>query len=221
MEITYLGHSSFRLKGKTATVVTDPFGKSTGLTMPKMSADIITVSHDDDDHNATWRVSGTTRRPEPYIIQAPGEYEISQVGVFGWKSYRDSQEGVQRGRNTIYTIHMDMLNIVHLGSLGHALSDELIENLGAVDILCVPVGGGEVIDEKVAVQITERLKPALVIPMHFKTPHHDQERFASLSRVDAFLKAMEVDVEEPVSTIKVVDIDLPEETVVKVMKSLS
>jgi L-ascorbate metabolism protein UlaG (beta-lactamase superfamily) len=218
MEITYLGHSSFKLKGKTATLVTDPYEKSVGFLMPKVSADIITVSHDHADHNAVHRVAGTTRRPEPYVINAPGEYEISQVGVFGWRSHHDGEEGNVRGRNTIYTIHMDMMNIVHLGDLGHSLSDELIENLGLVDVLCIPVGGVYTIDAKEAVKVIATLKPSIVIPMHYKLANHSQDVYGGLAEVSQFLKEMEVDMVEPINSLKVTDADLPEETEVKILK---
>ena len=102
MDITYLGHAAFKLKGKEATVVTDPFDKKmVGFAMPQSSADIVTISHEHDDHNACQQVSGTARRPEPYVIRAPGEYEVSGVGVFGWRSFHDQQEGAERGTNTI------------------------------------------------------------------------------------------------------------------------
>jgi L-ascorbate metabolism protein UlaG (beta-lactamase superfamily) len=218
MEITYLGHSSFKFKGKTATVVCDPYDKYVGFVMPKVSADIVTVSHDHKDHNTLLRVSGTSRRPEPFVIRAPGEYEVSQVGVFGWGSYHDQEEGSARGKNTIYTIHMDMLNIVHLGDLGHMLSDEMIENLGAVDILCVPVGGTYTLDAATAARVTKRLKPAIVLPMHYKLEQHDVEAFGSLVGIELFLKEMDAEKKDSLPLLKVTEQDLPEETEVVVLE---
>ena len=82
MEINYFGLSSFRLKGAAATVVTDPYNKDTGLKLAKMSAEIVTVSHDHFDHNNVEAVSGTSKRSHPLIIRAPGEYEAKGVAVY-------------------------------------------------------------------------------------------------------------------------------------------
>lgn len=220
MEITFLGHSSFKLRGKNATVVTDPFDKSVGFAMPKVSADIVTISHDHFDHNNASAVTGTSRRDNPYVITAPGEYEVSGVGIFGWKSYHDAVEGQERGRNTMFSIHMEGIRFVHLGDIGHLVSEEDVEHLGAVDVLLVPVGGVYTIDAETAVKMVTRLQPSLVIPMHFKTPAHDPEKFGTLSGVDLFLKEMGVDEVETVEKLKLTSEDLPEEAEVVVLKQV-
>lgn len=217
MEITYLGHACFRLKGKNAVVVTDPYDKSVGFLMPKMSADIITISHDHEDHNAFSRISGTTRRPQPYVIRAPGEYEVSGVGVFGWGTFHDGEQGTLRGKNTIYTIHMDNLTLAHLGDLGEPLSDQYVDYLGRVDILFTPVGGYYSLSARDAEKVIARLKPSIVIPMHYKTPEHNQETFGMMDGVQTFLKEMEVEMPVPKHTLKITDLDLPEETEVVVL----
>lgn len=218
MEITYLGHSAFKLRGKQATVVTDPYGKSVGFLMPKVSADLVTVSHGHEDHNAYDRVGGTTRREKPYVITAPGEYEVSSVGVFGWGSYHDRVLGKERGANTVYTIHMDNLTLAHMGDIGELPSDELYERLGLVDILFVPVGGVYTIGPEEAAKVVARLKPALVIPMHYRTADHNQETFGKMETVEAFLKAMDMEVTEMPTELKITELDLPEETEVVVLK---
>jgi L-ascorbate metabolism protein UlaG (beta-lactamase superfamily) len=191
MEITYIGHSCFKLRGKGATVVTDPFeSKSTGLIMPKMAADIVTVSHQHEDHNAVSKVTGTARREKPYVITAPGEYEISGVGVFGWSSFHDDQEGKEHGKNTMYTIMIDRVSVCHLGDLGGPLTNEQVEGLGVIDVLLVPVGGVYTIDTEVAAQVVGQLTPSFVIPMHYRTPVHNAEIFGKLQPVETFFKAM-------------------------------
>src|SRR5579885_2961426 len=99
MEITYLGHSSFKLKGKNGTVVTDPYDSSIGLVLPSTSADIVTVSHQHSDHNATQKINGTTRRQKPFLITDPGEYEVGGISVFGMSTFHDAENGAQRGTN--------------------------------------------------------------------------------------------------------------------------
>ena len=218
MHITYLGHSAFKLRGKLATVVTDPYGKSIGWTMKKQSADIVTISHQHEDHNAADRIEGTSRRPDPYVISAPGEYEISEVGVFGWSSYHDAKDGEDRGRNTIYNIHMEGVRIAHLGDLGHILSDELVENVGEVDVLLVPVGGIYTVDAEQAGDVVNQLQPSIVIPMHYKTDNHDQKVFGKMDGVEVFLKEMGIEGIEARDKISVSENDLPEITEVVVLK---
>jgi L-ascorbate metabolism protein UlaG (beta-lactamase superfamily) len=218
MDITYLGHSAFKLKGKDVVVVTDPFEKkSVGFSMPSSSADIVTISHHHADHNAIEGVSGTARREKPYVISAPGEYEISGVGVFGWSSFHDAQSGEERGKNTVYSIMMDGVRVVHLGDLGYMIDDKVADGLGTVDVLLVPVGGVYTIGPKEAAAVIERLSPALVIPMHYKTDRHS-EKFAELSGLEDFLSVMTVSTVEPLEKLRVMPESLPEQAQVIVLK---
>jgi L-ascorbate metabolism protein UlaG (beta-lactamase superfamily) len=217
MQIQYLGHSSFKLRGGVATVVTDPYSKGVGWTFNKTAADIVTVSHDHDDHNAIDRVEGTSRRKEPYVVTAPGEYEISEVGIFGWGSFHDDKEGEERGKNTIYNIHVDNVRVAHLGDLGHTLSDELVEYIGAVDVLLVPVGGVYTINAEQAVDLVNQLQPAIVIPMHYKTERHNPKIFSDLDGVDLFVKEMGGEGIEMQEKLTVTTNDLPEETTIVIL----
>jgi L-ascorbate metabolism protein UlaG (beta-lactamase superfamily) len=218
MDISYLGHSAFKLRGKDASVVTDPFDKKmVGFAMPQVSADVVTVSHNHPDHNAVSQVSGTARRKEPYVITAPGEYEASGIGVFGWGSVHDASGGSERGKNTIYSIIVDGVRTVHLGDLGEVVSDAQIDGLGAVDVLLLPVGGVFTIDSKQAMSVIEKLAPSIVIPMHYKTDEHGPE-FSAMSGVEEFLQAMGISELEPQDKFKVTADSLPEQTTVVLMK---
>lgn len=220
MEITYLGHSAFKLRGKKTTLVTDPYASSVGFDMPKVSADIISVSHQHEDHNAIKKVNGSSRTQEPYVITAPGEYEVSGVGVFGWQTYHDSVSGEERGKNTVYVIHIDGLRICHLGDLGHTLSDSQIQQIGEVDILLIPVGGHYTIDAKQAVEVIKELQPSIVIPMHYQTPKHDSKIFAQVAPLAPFLTEMGVEEKIEAKDKLVINFtDLPEETTVEVLKN--
>lgn len=188
MEITFLHHSCFKLRGKLGTVVTDPYRKTMmGFAPPAVSADIITVSHQHDDHNGTEGIHGTTRRPEPFIISQPGEYEVGGISVFGYPSFHDSQKGAERGNNTIFKILIDEISICHLGDLGHTLDAATIEEIGQVDVLLCPVGGEFTINPKQAVEVIQKFEPSYVIPMHFQTPNHP-DHFAKLAQLADFLK---------------------------------
>ena len=103
MEITYLGHSSFRIKGKVATIVTDPYdSKTVGLKFPKVDADIVTISHQHDDHNQAVLIDGN-----PKVVNNPGEYEIKGISIFGIPTYHDAKQGEERGSNTVFVISID------------------------------------------------------------------------------------------------------------------
>ncbi len=118
MEIKYLGHSSFLIETKTAKIVIDPFDeKSVGLPFPKVSADIVLVTHQHPDHNNVAAVSGT-----PFVISGPGEYEVKNVKVDGLSCFHDADGGKERGKNTVYQIRSEGLSILHCGDLGHQLT---------------------------------------------------------------------------------------------------
>ncbi len=188
MEIKYLGHSSFKLKGKTMSVVTDPFdSKMVGLPYPKLAADIVTVSHQHNDHNDLSKVGGTPGRIEPFVIRRPGEYEVGGVGIIGIKSWHDDKEGAERGENIIFTLQIDGVIICHLGDLGVPLSEKQVELIGDIDVLLIPVGGKFTIGPSQAAAVIEELSPSIVVPMHYKAAGMSGE-FAQLITVDEFLE---------------------------------
>lgn len=184
MEITFLGHSSFRIKGKTATVVTDPFDSTmVGLKYPRhVTSDIVSVSHDHADHNAVSQIEGN-----PYIVNGAGEYDVKGVSIVGVSSYHDNQKGTARGKNIIYRLEVDGLALVHLGDLGHELSTKELEIIDGADILFVPVGGFYTIDAPTAVKVVKSIDPYIVIPMHYGRPELNQANFSSLTPLSAFL----------------------------------
>lgn len=184
MDITYLGHSCFKIKTKTATLVTDPFDPEyVGFKFPPTDAEIVTVSHNHKDHNMTGGVSNVKK-----TIDGPGEYEISGVSVVGYPSFHDDKKGEDRGKNTIYVIEAEGLRVVHLGDLGHDLSDALLDDIGSIDILLVPIGGIYTIGSKTAASIVSKLEPAITIPMHYQETGINSEMFGSLEPKDDFLK---------------------------------
>ncbi|MFZ5845258.1 MAG: MBL fold metallo-hydrolase [Patescibacteria group bacterium] len=187
MEITYLGHSAFKLRGKHATVVTDPYDPAmTGPKFPKhVTCDIVTISHDHEDHNANQTLEGS-----PFLVKGPGEYEIKGVEIVGINSYHDSEKGAQRGRNTIYRIEIDEVSVVHLGDLGHILTTSDVDSLDGVDVLLIPVGGIYTIDAATAASVVKTVEPRVVIPMHYGRPDLNPQVFRGLTPVTEFLRQM-------------------------------
>jgi len=209
MQIQWFGQSYFKIqlkhKGEDVVIATDPYGKEYGLKPPKTQADIVTISHDHDDHNNLDAIGG-----EPFIIDIPGEYETKGVFIYGIKSYHDDQEGKERGINMMCRIHAEGLTIVHLGDLGADLSDTQLEKLGNVDILMIPVGGVYTIDAKKANALIAKIEPRIIIPMHYdidglKLPE-------KLDGVDKFLKVSSLPSEE-LDKLKITKKDLPQEDV--------
>jgi len=214
MDIFPLGHSSFRIKGKSVTVATDPFDpQMVGFPFPKhISADIVTVTHPHKDHNNIGAVEGN-----PFVIQGPGEYEVKDVGVIGMSSYHDEQKGKERGLNTLYHIEIDGINVVHLGDLGIMLSKEEIEKLDGVDILFVPVGGKVTITIQDAQRLISELEPTIIIPMHYKTSKHSKG-FEEMASVQPFLKIMGKEEVTPVPKLSITKDKLPSEMQIVVLE---
>jgi len=184
MEISWLGHSCFRIRGSQASVVTDPYSPDLGYSLGKPKARVVTVSHQHPGHSYVEGVGG-----EPKVLTGPGEYEISDLLIIGITTFHDAEGGRQRGKNTIYLMEIDEVSLCHLGDLGHMLTAEQMEELGSVDILLVPVGGVSTIDAPVAAEIARRLEPKVVIPMHYKTEALSRE----LEPVGRFLTEMGVE----------------------------
>ena len=206
MEISFLGHSSFKLKGKSVTVVTDPYGVTAGKYPKDVIADIVTVSHDHEDHNAAENVRG-----EAFKVQYPGEFEIKGVSIIGIPSWHDEKNGEERGKNIVYVIEIDGLRIAHLGDLGDKLTAEQLEEMGAIDILLVPVGGKYTIDAKKALEVVKQVDPWVAIPMHYQDEGLDTKMFGELTGVGEFLKIMDKPNIEPMSKYIVSSDRLPSE----------
>ncbi len=186
MDIIYLGHSSFKITGKNASVVTDPFDpKMVGLKLPKTSADIVTLSHDHEDHNFVEGISDVHK-----VIQGPGEYEVREISMIGIPSFHDQTKGSERGKNTIFVFELEGFRVVHLGDLGHTLDEATIEAIGDTDVLFVPCGGKYTLNAEEALAVTRAISPKIVIPMHYKADGLNDETFAELQTVESFVEAL-------------------------------
>ena len=201
MEISWLGHSCFQLRGKNIVLITDPFTPPQGdaARLAKLNASIVTVSHDHPGHNNAKGVGGN-----PRIVRGPGEYEISDVLITGVASYHDDKHGKEYGRNTIYIIHIDELTICHLGDLGHTLHEEQLEEVADADILFVPIGGGRSLNATQAAEVISQVEPRIVVPMHY----HSAEPSPALA---TFCREMGVEAVSPQPKLAVTRNSLPVE----------
>ena len=186
-------------------MVTDPYNAEVGFKLPRLTADIVTVSHDHFDHNNVAGVSGT--EGEPFVIASPGEFEVKGVFVYGNSFWHDKTEGKDRGSSTAYCIEMEGISLAHLGDLGHTLNEEQIEKLDGVDILFVPVGGKWTLGASEAVEVINEIEPRIVIPMHYKIPGLKVD----VETIDKFLKEMGASKAERLPKLKISKKDLPQE----------
>jgi len=191
MDISWLGHSCFRIGGSHAVVITDPYSPDLGYSLGKPDADILTVSHNHPGHSYTQGIGG-----EPKKVTGPGEYEIGGVLIIGVATFHDGDGGRERGKNTAYLMEIDEISVCHLGDLGHVLTAEQVEELDNVDVLLLPVGGVSTINAPMAAEVVRQLEPKVVVPMHYKTPALSRE----LESVEKFLK--EIGVKEVTSQPK-------------------
>ena len=203
MEIVWLGHSCFRLRGREASIVTDPCPPATGYNIGKPSADIVTISHQHEDHCYVKAVAGN-----PVVIDGPGEYEVHGAFITGVATYHDGLRGAARGGNVAFVLEMEDIRVCHLGDLGHTPTADQVEELTGVDILLVPVGGQDTIDGAAAAEVVNLLEPRLVIPMHYGT----EAVKAKLEPLDRFLKEMGATAVEPQPKLTVSRSSLPHET---------
>lgn len=208
MKITWYGQSCFQIiaqkkRNGYASLVIDPFSEEIGLSLPKLEANILLVSHQHSDHNSIKAVSGN-----PFLIEGPGEYEVQEVFIQGIPAFHDKVKGGSRGETTIYTIEAEGVSVCHLGDLGQAeLTDEQLEKIGEVDILMVPIGGNFTISAREALKIMSQVEPKIIIPMHYKIP----KLKVKLDELDKFLKILGVKSIQAESKITIKKKDLSEE----------
>lgn len=206
MEITWYGLSCFRLTDRgQASVVTDPYKGSLGLPLPKLRADVVTISHDAPGHSYLAAVSGYE-----HALTRPGEFEIQGVFITGIATARTADERP----NVLYMFDYGGVTVAHLGDMNQVPPQTQIESLEKVDVLLVPVGGGKSLNAAQAAELVSMLEPSLVVPMHYDVPGLKLK----LEGVERFLNEMGVTEVEEDTRLRVSAGRLPEETEVVLLK---
>jgi L-ascorbate metabolism protein UlaG (beta-lactamase superfamily) len=217
MKITYYGHSAFLLEARDGTrVIVDPYRSGSFANAFRYqpiedTADMVVATHAHDDHGAIDTIPGDALR-----FIHPTSLRKGEVQITGIPAKHDERGGNDRGDNTIITIDDGDLRVVHLGDLGHDLDEDMASHLGGVDVLLIPVGGFFTIDADTAAKVVKRIKPLVVIPMHYLT---DSARFP-IALVGAFLKTQENVQEEEGSSVELSRETLPSERTVIVLRPL-
>ncbi|MBE5781065.1 MAG: MBL fold metallo-hydrolase [Clostridiales bacterium] len=188
MKINYHGHACFSVElSNGATLLIDPYNDSVGYPVKDRKADVVVCSHNHGDHNYVENLpAGFT------LAQGVEAAKVCGFGLKGVETYHDGNGGSERGKNIVRCIDADGVRIVHLGDLGHKLSDEQVAAIGKCHVLMVPVGGYYTIDAETAAEVTEQLRPTVAIPMHYRTkessslPIATQEAYMELMRQNEY-----------------------------------
>jgi L-ascorbate metabolism protein UlaG (beta-lactamase superfamily) len=213
VEITWLGYSCTRLRGRETSVLTDPLIPADRTAAQAMTADIVTISHSHPNHSSTKELPGKFR-----VLQGAGEYEIGGVFIQAVPAFHDAKGGKERGKNIIFRIDIDDLAVCHLGDLGHTLSSSQVEAIGTVHILLIPVGGHTTIDAAQAAEVASTLQPRIVIPMHY---NNGAPGVGGLESVDRFCKEMGATGLKPQARANVTRTNLPAETQVLLLEQVT
>lgn len=210
MDVTWLGHACIRLRGKDGVVLMDPCAKSTGYSIGRQSADIVTVSRQDAEHASVESVT-----PPYRLLDAPGEYEIGGVLLAGVDTTARGKprNGNGAGRNVSFVVEMDELRLCHLGDLDHIPTRELIEELSDIDVLFAPIGGHGTLDAAGAAEVISLVQPRLVVPIRFGTDASS----IPLDPLDPFIKQLGRTAQDPQPKLSITRSNLPEETQVAVL----
>jgi len=209
MEITWYGHSCFRLtERRMATIVTDPYDHQiVGYAPLKLKADVVTISHDSAGHNFVQAV-----KSKPHILTGPGEYEIGGVFITAVET-NGKYKGADEKRNVLYVMDYDGVTVAHLGNIRRVPSQSQVESLGTVNVALVPVGGGNGLNAAKAAEIVSLLEPGIVIPMHYHTP----DSKITLDPLEKFLKEMGLGNVEVQPSLKISKSSTPDQTRVVVL----
>lgn len=203
MEITWLGRTCFRLKGRERTVLTDPCPPSSGYRIGKQQADVVTLSRRDDD--AYSYLDGLSGAPR--VLDAPGEYEVGGVLLTGIAMKRP--DGL---RNVAFIVEIDGVKIAHLG-VPQASTPSLLDDFKGVDVLLLPVGGGQSLAAAAAADVMTTIEPRVAVPMHYRTDGETSE----LDTIDKFLKETAAR-PEPQPRLTVTRSQLPSDLTVMVLQ---
>lgn len=214
MEITWYGHSCFRLTERSyASVVTDPFdNKSVGYSPLKLKADIVTISHNAPGHSNIDVVKGSS-----HLLDGAGEFEIGSVFITGVATKDGSskkKDANGSSKNTVYVFDYDGITVAHLGDLKQVPTQSEIETFGTINVALVPVGGGGGLNAAKAAEVISLIEPNIVIPMHYSTP----DAKVKLDSLNKFIKEMGLSKPEKQPSLKVTRSGLPTETKVIVLE---
>lgn len=206
MQLVWHGLSSFTMSTKTtdgeAICTINPYQNSTGLRFPRtLAADMVLQTHNAEDANNASSVESVGER-SPILFDSPGEYEVNGIFAYGINAPRkDDKEAHQ-----IFRIEIERISMAHLGVLNRKLTDAELKQLGDIDILLLPVGGGRALDPKLASQVMNQVEPRILVPYQYELANVKEK----LGSVEAFCKEVGSQKREDTSKLKIKRSQLPE-----------
>ena len=168
MKLQYLGHSCFRLISEMGTtIVTDPYNNQMiGYEMACVRCDVVTMSHHHADHDCMDSIVGN-----PAVLDEEIACAADDIAVTSYSTFHDEVKGAKRGKNLVFCFLVDGIKVVHMGDIG-CLDENIVGKIKNCDVLLLPVGGTFTVDAVGAKWYVDRVKPKIVIPMHYKTEEH-------------------------------------------------
>lgn len=164
MNIEWLGSTTFIIKNSIGKrVLLNPLESTNNFEEHCNNATVITL-------NDPFKKIFVTNKNnfEHKIINNCSTYSNDFLTVKSYLTFKDKMNGIKRGGNIIYILELDGLRFCHLGLLGHKLSYDLIEKLGKIDFLFIPIGGHFCLNGLEASKLTHEITPKYVIPMYYK-----------------------------------------------------
>jgi L-ascorbate metabolism protein UlaG (beta-lactamase superfamily) len=223
VDLSWLGHACFRLRGRDVTILTDPYeGEDWGYQPLAASANVVTISNEHPHHAGIGHIDG-----RPRVLRGPGEYEIGGALIWGVRTHRrkdgpagaDASNGSRAVRNTAFVIQLEELAVCHLGDLADApLTQQELERIKDADVLLVPVGGNCTINAAQAAAVVAQVEPKLIVPMHFAT---DETRgHLALDEIERFCKELGASDTAPRARLSVTPQTLPTEPTVVLLERM-
>jgi L-ascorbate metabolism protein UlaG (beta-lactamase superfamily) len=221
VDLTWLGHACFRLRGRDVTILTDPYdGEDWGYQPLSASANVVTISNQHPHHAGIGRIDG-----RPRVLRGPGEYEIGGALIWGVRTHRRKDNGTEdalrngswNDRNTAFVIQLEELTVCHLGDLADApLTQPELERIKDADVLLIPVGGNCTINAAQAAAVVAQVEPKLIVPMHFAT--EETRGHLALDEIERFCKELGASDAAPRARLSVTPQSLPTEPTVVLLE---
>ena len=180
MKIRWIGHAAFYIETSNGLRIrTDPYVAAVGLPVSNLPADVVTISHEHYDHSAADTVPGS-----PTVLKGQQDTVIHGIAFRSIPTFHDDAKGAKRGSNAVFLISADGVTLAHMGDLGEIPGHSQFDEMGDVDILCVPVGGTYTLNGNQAQAVSDELEASITIPMHYKLPGLK----VNIESADAFVK---------------------------------
>lgn len=205
MELQFYGANCVRISTKKASLVIDDNLAAVGLKSITKPEDIVlSTSRLTDDVTAK------------LVIDAPGEYEASDVSIHGVEA-RAHMDEEGKLNATMFKIDAGGIRIVVIGHVHPDLTGDELEELGVVDVLVIPVGGnGYTLDPIGALKVIKEVEPKVIVPTHYADKAINYE--VPQQPLEEALKNLAIESSETLPKLKLKPGELPEVTQLTILE---